>query len=156
MKYTNVSVQQLGAVISQNGKPIVFYSRKLTSAQGKYTTTERELLAIVETLKEYRNVLISQNLTVYTNHKNLTYKIFNIDRVIRWRLIIKEYGPNLTYIEGPKNIVADTLFRWESLDSPMFRDKTHQDTFYKYQISYTLEELPKEVMPLNVGLIETY
>ena len=83
------------AVISQNGKPIAFYSRKLSSAQEKYTTTERELLAIVETLKEYRNILLGQDIIVYTDHKNLTYKHFNTDRVIRGRLIIEEYGPNL-------------------------------------------------------------
>ena len=48
---------QLGAVISQNGKPIAFYSRKLNPAQTRYTTTKKELLAIVETLKEFKNIL---------------------------------------------------------------------------------------------------
>ena len=48
---TDASHLQLRAVISQNGKPIAFYSRKLNSAQTRYTTTERELLLIVETLK---------------------------------------------------------------------------------------------------------
>ena len=51
--HTDASKTQLGAVISQNGKPIAFYSRKLNPAQTRYTTTERELLAIVETLKEF-------------------------------------------------------------------------------------------------------
>ena len=51
--HTDASKTQLGAVISQNGKPIAFYSRKLNPAQTNYTTTERELLAIVETLKEF-------------------------------------------------------------------------------------------------------
>ena len=49
--HTDASKSQLGAVISQKGKPIAFYSRKLNSAQLNYTTTEKELLAIVETLK---------------------------------------------------------------------------------------------------------
>ena len=51
--HTDASDLQLGAVISQNNKPIAFYSRKLNPAQTKYTTTEKELLAIVETLKEF-------------------------------------------------------------------------------------------------------
>ncbi len=55
--FTDASHHQLGSVISQDGKPIAFYSRKLNPAQSKYTTTERELLSIVETLKEYRNIL---------------------------------------------------------------------------------------------------
>jgi len=58
--HTDASHYQLGAVVSQEGKPIAFYSRKLNPAQTRYTTTERELLSIVETLKEYRNMLLGQ------------------------------------------------------------------------------------------------
>lgn len=114
--YTDASKTQLGAVICQNNKPIAFYSRKLNSAQTRYTTTERELLAIVETLKEFRNILLGQKIIVFTDHKNLTYKNFNTDRVMRWRLILEEFGPDLTYIKGEKNIVADALSRLDLSD----------------------------------------
>ena len=65
---------QLGAVISQDEKPIVSYSRKFKPAQTRYTTTERELLSIVETLKEFTNVLYGQQLVIHTDHKNLVCK----------------------------------------------------------------------------------
>ena len=65
---------QIGAVISQKGKPIAFYLRKINSAQQNYTTTEKELLIIVETLKEFRNILLGHQITVYTDHKNITCK----------------------------------------------------------------------------------
>ena len=87
--------------------PIAFYSKKLNPAQINYTTTEKELLAIVETLKEFRNILYGQQIKVYTDHQNLTYKNFNTERVIRWRMVIEDFGPELIYIKGNNNIVAD-------------------------------------------------
>jgi hypothetical protein len=56
--YTNASDHQLGAVIMQDKKTIAFYSRKLNTAQKRYTTTERELLSAIETCKEYKNILL--------------------------------------------------------------------------------------------------
>ncbi len=55
--YTNASTKQLGAVITQENRPIAFFSRKLSAAQSKYTITKLELLAIVETLKEFNGML---------------------------------------------------------------------------------------------------
>ncbi len=50
--YTDASTKQLGSVITQDNRPIAFFSRKLSDPQSKYTVTELELLAIVETLKQ--------------------------------------------------------------------------------------------------------
>ena len=55
--YTDGSKTQLGAIITQNNRPLAFFSRKLTAAQQKYGVTEIELLAIVETLKEFKGML---------------------------------------------------------------------------------------------------
>jgi hypothetical protein len=49
------------------------YSRKLTNPQTRYTVTELELLAIVETLREYKCILLGHLITIYTDHKNLTF-----------------------------------------------------------------------------------
>jgi hypothetical protein len=71
--YTNASTKQLvGAVITQENRPIAFFSQKLSGAQSKYTVTELELLAIVETLKDFNGMLWGQQINVYTDHKNLT------------------------------------------------------------------------------------
>src|SRR6476620_9142578 len=107
--HTDASLLQLGACISQDGQPIAFYSQKLNLAQTQYTTTERELLSIVEVLKEFRNILLGQQIHVHTDHENLMYKTFNSDRVMLWRLYIEGFTPDLKYIKGEHNVVADTL-----------------------------------------------
>ena len=91
--HTDASKLQIGAVIYQQGKPIAFYSRKMNSAQQNYTTTEKEILSVMANLKEFRNILLGHQITVYNDHKNLTYKTFNTERVMRWRLILEEFGP---------------------------------------------------------------
>jgi hypothetical protein len=67
--YTNASATQLGAVIAQDNRPIAFFSRKLSKMQQKYSFTDIELLAIVETLKEFKGMMWGQDIKVYTNQK---------------------------------------------------------------------------------------
>jgi hypothetical protein len=111
--YTDASTKQLGAVITQDNRPIAFFSRKLSGAQSKYTVTELELLAIVETLKECKGMLWGQRLNVYTDHKNLTRDGLGLtsDRVTRWRILLEEYAPEIIYIKGIYNTVADAISR---------------------------------------------
>ena len=91
--HTDVSNYQLGAVIIQNGKPIAFYSPNLTRPQTRYIVTEKKLLSISETLKEFRTILLSQKFKIYTDRKNLTCKNFDTDRLLRWILILEEHRP---------------------------------------------------------------
>jgi transposase InsO family protein len=144
--HTDASKVQLGACISQNGKPVAFYSRKLQPAQTRYTTTERELLSIVETLKEFRNILLGQRIKVHTDHENLTFKHFNSDRVMRWRLYIEEYSPDLHYIKGTQNVVADALSRLEIKDTP-FEDTN--DSFLGLMECFAKDPDIPEFHPLN-------
>ena len=107
----DASKLQLGSLISQKGKRIAFYSRELNPTQVKYRTTEHELLSIVKTLKEFRNILLGQQIKVYTDHKKLRYKIFNTERVMRWRPVLQVYNPKLIYIQGSKNIAAGACIK---------------------------------------------
>jgi hypothetical protein len=109
--YTDAFSMQLGAVITQDNRPIAFFSRKLSETQQKYSVTEIELLAIVETLKEFKGILWGQNIMVYTDHKNLTRDALGLtsDRVYQWWLLLEEYTPQIIYIKGIHNTVADTV-----------------------------------------------
>jgi hypothetical protein len=95
--YTDASSLQLGAVITQDNRPIAFFSRKLSKTQQKYSVTEIELLTIVETLKEFEGMLWGQDIKVYTDHKNLTREPLGLtsDRVYHWRLLLEEYAPEI-------------------------------------------------------------
>jgi hypothetical protein len=109
--YTDASTKQLGAVITQGNRPIAFFSRKLSGAQSKYTLTKLELLAIVETLKEFNGMLWGQRINVYTDHENLTQDGLGLtsDRVTRLRILLEEYAPEIIYIKGIHNTVADAI-----------------------------------------------
>jgi hypothetical protein len=109
--YTNASTKQLGAVITQKNRPIAFFSWKLSGVQSKYTVTKLELLAIVETLKEFNGMLWGQQRNVYTNHKNLTRGGLGLtsNRVTRWRILLEEYAPEIIYIKGIHNTVTDAI-----------------------------------------------
>eukprot|EP00804_Cyclotella_cryptica_P030606 CCRYP_020019-RA/>CCRYP_020019-RA protein AED:0.46 eAED:0.53 QI:0/0/0/1/0/0/4/0/148 len=91
---------QLGTVITQNNRPLAFFSRKLSLMQQKYSVTEEELLAIVETLKGSKACFG----TTHTDTLGLTS-----DRVYRWRLLLEEYAAAIVYIKGIHNTVADAI-----------------------------------------------
>ncbi len=107
--YTDASSKQLGAVITQDNRPIAFFSQKLPNAQRKYSVTEIELLAIVKTVKEFKGMLWGQNIKVFTDHANLMRDVLGLtsDQVYQWRLLPEEYEPKIVYIKGIHNTVAD-------------------------------------------------
>ncbi len=72
-------------------------------------------------------MLWGQQITVYTDHKNLMQDALGLtsDRVYRWRLLLEEYGPTIVYIKGIHNTVADAISRLDY--GPVPEDKSTDD-----------------------------
>uniref|UniRef100_A0A2N9F3L4 RNA-directed DNA polymerase n=1 Tax=Fagus sylvatica TaxID=28930 RepID=A0A2N9F3L4_FAGSY len=108
----------VGAVLGQrkDKKPHVIYyaSRTLNSAQMNYTTTEKELLAVVFALDKFRSYLMGTSIVVFTDHAALRYLLSKKDakaRLIRWILLLQEFNLQIKDKKGVENVVADHLSR---------------------------------------------
>ncbi|KAK3548305.1 hypothetical protein QTP70_009572 [Hemibagrus guttatus] len=124
----DASSSGLGAVLSQRhgepGKlhPCAFYSRKLTSAEVNYDVGNRELLAIIAALEEWRHWLegVRHPFQVLTDHRNLEYlrgaKRLN-PRQARWAIFFTRFAFTVTYHPGSKNGKADALSRQFKADN---------------------------------------
>ena len=97
----------------------------------------------METLKEFKNILLGQEIIIYTDHQNLIAKNCTIERVLRWRLLIEEFNLQMKYIPGHTNIVADTLSRLDIEDK--FDPTIQNEELFgldKDEQSYELPKMP--------------
>lgn len=112
---TDASDYAIGAVLAQDGKPIIFISRTLSKAEEHYAANEKEMLAIVWSLNTLRNYLYgSAKIQIFTDHQPLTYALSNKNtnnKMKRWKAILEEYNYTLKYKPGKMNVVADALSR---------------------------------------------
>lgn len=112
---TDASNHAIGAVLSQDNKPITFLSRTLSNTEENYATNEKEMLAIIWALGSLRNYLYgSRKVKIFTDHQPLTYALSNKNtncKMKRWKAILEEYNYELRYKPGKENIVADSLSR---------------------------------------------
>ncbi|XP_072163255.1 uncharacterized protein [Diadema setosum] len=110
-----------GAVLMQADddgvdRPVCYFSKKFNAHQRKYSTVEKETLALILSLSHFDVYVGSttQPVVVWTDHNPLTFvnRIRNKNqRLLRWSLILQEYNLDIKHIRGKENIVADALSR---------------------------------------------
>jgi cleavage and polyadenylation specificity factor subunit 1 len=117
---TDASDQAIGAVVEQRKfsgpwRPVCFISKKLSPAQSRYSTFDKELLAIYLGIEKCRPYLEGKPFVIYTDHKPLlagfSARADRSDRQARQLSYISEFSTDLKHIEGKHNVVADALSR---------------------------------------------
>nr|GEZ80373.1 reverse transcriptase domain-containing protein [Tanacetum cinerariifolium] len=111
----------IGAVLGQRHekqfKPIHYASKMMNDAKTNYTTTEKEMLAVVYAFEKFRSYLIMKKSIVHMDHSALKYlftKKYDKARLLRWVLLLQEFDFHVLDTKGAENLVADHLSRLEN------------------------------------------
>lgn len=146
---TDASNVALGAVLSQGtigrDRPIAYASRTLNQAETRYTTTEKELLAIVWATKHFHQCLYGRKFTIITDHRPLVW-LMNVKdpnfRLMRWRLKLLEYDYEIIYKQGNINTNADTLsrIRVRTIEDDVTRELEKYITLYSTRDRSSINE----------------
>ena len=112
----------IGAVLSQHGKPVAFYSEKLAGARSRYSTYDIEFYAVVQAIKHWRHYLAHKEFILYTDHVALKYlgtqdKISS--RHASWTAYLQQFTFVIKHQSGKLNKVADALSRRHALVSTL-------------------------------------
>lgn len=116
---TDASNIAVGAVVQQwdsgGWKPLGFFSKKLLSREQKYSTFDKELLAIYLAIKHFKHLLEGRQFFVYTDHRPLTNALHSkterTPRQVTHLEYIAQFTNDIRYLKGSQNVVADTLSR---------------------------------------------
>lgn len=111
--YTDASNIAVSGVLMQNGYPVEFCSRILNQSEQRYSTVQKECLAILFTLKKFRHYLLGVSFDIFTDHKPLIWlHEQRLDGMLgRWALAIQEFDFKMNHISGKDNILADAVTR---------------------------------------------
>ncbi|WVZ97721.1 hypothetical protein U9M48_043235 [Paspalum notatum var. saurae] len=126
----------LGAVLLQEGKPVAYFSEKLSGASLKYSTYDKELYALVRTLQTWQHYLWHREFIIHSDHEALKHirTQTNLNRRhANWVEFIESFPYIIKHKNGKKNVIADALSRrytmLSQLDFKIFGLQTVKDQY---------------------------
>ncbi|GJZ06714.1 reverse transcriptase domain-containing protein, partial [Tanacetum coccineum] len=122
----------LGKRIKKHFRPTHYASKTMTEAETNYTTTEKEMLAVVYAFEKFRSYLIMNKSVVYTDHSALKYLFNKKDakaRFLRWILLLQEFDFKVIDTKGAENYAVDHLSLLENPYENVFDPKEITETF---------------------------
>ena len=125
--HVDASSIALGVILAQPSEggidhPIAFASKKLSSVEINYTTTEREGLAMVYALQKFRHYLLGSHFKMFIDHSALKYLVNKPvlgGKICRWLLLFQKYDFEVIVKLGRLNAGPNHLSRLESSEEPI-------------------------------------
>lgn len=151
----------IGAVLSQQGRPVAYFSEKLVGARSRYSTYDVEFYAIVQAIKHWRHYLVHHEFILFTDHDALRHLDSQVKVSVHhtsWIAFLQQFTFSICHQSGKKNRVADALSRRHSLLTTMntsikgfasFADLYASDIFFDHiytdvkqgtNTSYTIQD----------------
>lgn len=144
----DASGNRIGAILSQHHRPIAYFSEALKGSTLALSTYEKEMLAIVKSIRKWRPYLLGKLFTVRTDQRSLKYLLeqrITTPAQTRWLPKILGYDYEIEYKKGPENQGADALsrvveFQFQSISMPhadwwpILQEEGKGDSFYEDQI----------------------
>lgn len=140
--HTDASKLGIGAVLSQQGRPIAYFSEKLAGARFRYSTYDVEFYAIIQAIKHWRHYLVHREFILFTDHdalRHLDSQAKVSSRHASWIAYLQQFTFSIRHQSGKLNRVADALSRHHSLLASIhatvpgfasLADLYKQDTFF--------------------------
>nr|GEY12824.1 reverse transcriptase domain-containing protein [Tanacetum cinerariifolium] len=132
----NASDYAIGVILGQRKlkhfQPIHYASKTMTEAQIHYTTTEKEMLAVVYAFEKFQPYLVLSKSIVYTDHSALKHLLNKQDakpRLLRWVLLLQEFNITILDKNRSENVAADHLSRLENPHHDVLENKDINENF---------------------------
>ena len=122
LKLCDVSDYAMGAKLGQRTEKIfkaIYYANKtFNEAQENYSTTEKEMLAMVFACEKFRPYILGSHVVIHNDHVAIKYLMTKKDakpRLIRWVLLLQEFDLKIKDKKGSDNVIADHVSRLERI-----------------------------------------